>query len=463
MRKYLFTALLVYILGGSAQAQFNLGMHQFTGVPQSTYTNPGLLPQARFFFALPGVYMNYYNPTFVADDIIREVGDSSMLDFRKLYEANPGGTFGFEIEQQAELFHLGFRIKRKNFISLGVYQNLQTGIRLPVDLLRLIQEGPGSTYFQSNPISLDGIDISIQSYVAYHLGIARQFNEKFSAGVRVKFLNGLVGGGTEYSRGKIYWNSDSIRVNSEFRYNTAGVQRLDNAFGFLGNGNATSGFNVSEWFPTTGNTGIAFDFGATYKPIPKLLISVSATDLGQINWRESLTSFVSEEAEFVFRGGEITVGGDEDQPGLFDGIGDSLASSFNIQQVDGKAFSTRLNSRYILSASYELLPGMYLGGIYSLNQFSGSSYQAFTAFAQVKIWNLLFLRGNYTIAGGTFDNLGGALAVKLGPLQIYAVADNLMALADQGNVSTFNARLGANLVFGMRKPREKKNVALEDF
>ncbi|MFN3530831.1 MAG: DUF5723 family protein [Bacteroidia bacterium] len=458
MRKYIL-AVICLTTAYSAQAQFNLGMHQFTGVPQSTYTNPGILPQARFFIALPSVYVNYYNPTFVADDIIREVGDTaSMLDFSKLYNENPGGTFGFNIEQQAELFHVGFRIKKKNFISFGAYQSLQTGVRLPVDLLRFVQEGSTSSYFQNNPVSLDGIDINIQSYVAYHIGFGRQFNEKWSGGLRVKFLNGLVGAGTEYSRGSLTMNMDSIRIASDFRYNTAGVQRLDNAFGFLGGDGIAGGFNVSEWFPSTGNTGMAFDLGVTYKPISKLIISASATDIGSINWQNSLLSFVSEEGEYVYRGGELG-GADDGDP--FAGIADSIQAAFNIQQIEGKAFTTQLNSRYIFSASYELLPNTFVGGIYSHNVFSGITYPAFTAFAQTKFWNLLFLRANYTVSSGTFDNLGGALAINLGPLQIFTVADNLMALADQGNVSSFNVRLGANLVFGMRKPRGKKNQDID--
>lgn len=456
MRKYILGTLLT-AMSFAANAQFNLGMHQFTGVPQSTYTNPGLLPQSRFFIALPSMYVNYWNPTFVLDDIIKEVGDSSMLDFSKLYNEKPGGTFGFNIEQQAELFHLGFRIKKKNFISLGVYQGLQTGIRLPVDLLRLVQEGTTSTYFQDNPISLDNIDINIQSYVAYHLGFGREINEKLTVGGRVKFINGLVSTNTEYARGKIYWDSDSLRITSDLRYNTAGFARLDQSLGIFGGAGGT-GFNVNEWVPSSGNTGLAFDFGFTYKPIKKLMISFSGTDLGSINWSNSLRSYVSEEQDFTYSGGEITVGGDDEGAGPFDGITDSLLSGFNIQEVEGKAFTTRMNSRYILSASYEILPNTFVGGIYSRNLYFNETYNAFTAFAQFKIWNILFLRGNYTVAAGAFDNLGGALAVKLGPLQVYTVADNLLALSNQGNVSSFNVRVGANLVFGMRKPKGKKEA-----
>ena len=455
MRKYILGTLLM-AMSFAASAQFNLGMHQFTGVPQSNYTNPGILPQSRFFIALPSAYVNYWNPTFVLDDIIKEVGDSSMLDFSKLYNDRPGGTFGFNIEQQSELFQIGFRIKKKNFLSLGVYQGLQTSVQLPVDLLRLAQEGT-TDYFRNNPIVLDDISLNIQSYVAYHVGFGREINDQWSVGGRVKLINGLVATSTEYARGKIYWDSDSVRLTSGLRYNTSGVARLDQSLGIFGGDSIRKlapGINVNDWVPMTGNMGLAFDLGFTYKPIKKLVLSFSATDLGSINWSEDLTSYVSDENEFTYRGAQITVG-NESGGGMFEGIQDSLLSSLNIQEEAGKTFTTRMNSRYILSASYELLPNTFVGGIYSRNLSFNQTFDAFTAFAQFKIWNVLFLRGNYTLSQGTFDNLGGALAVNLGPLQIYTVADNLLALNNQGNVSSFNIRLGANLVFGMRKEKEK--------
>ena len=455
MRKYILGTLLM-AMSFAASAQFNLGMHQFTGVPQSNYTNPGILPQSRFFIALPSAYVNYWNPTFVLDDIIKEVGDSSMLDFSKLYNDRPGGTFGFNIEQQSELFQIGFRIKKKNFLSLGVYQGLQTSVQLPVDLLRLAQEGT-TDYFRNNPIVLDDISLNIQSYVAYHVGFGREINDQWSVGGRVKLINGLVATSTEYARGKIYWDSDSVRLTSGLRYNTSGLARLDQSLGIFGGDSIRAlapGINVNDWVPMTGNMGLAFDLGFTYKPIKKLVLSFSATDLGSINWSDDLTSYVSDENEFTYRGAQITVG-NESGGGMFEGIQDSLLSSLNIQEEAGKTFTTRMNSRYILSASYELLPNTFVGGIYSRNLSFNQTFDAFTAFAQFKIWNVLFLRGNYTLSQGTFDNLGGALAVNLGPLQIYTVADNLLALNNQGNVSSFNIRLGANLVFGMRKEKEK--------
>lgn len=435
-----------------ALAQFNLGLHQFTGVPQSNFTNPAIMPQARFFIALPNLYVNYYNPTFVMDDVIREVGDSSMLDFRKLYEDRAGKTFGFNIDEQLDIFQLGFRVGRKNFISLGAYQNLSSQFNLPVDLLRLAQNGSLDPYFRENPVSLNDINIGLNLYNAFHIGYAREITPKLNFGVRVKYLNGIAGGGTEYAQGSINWQTDSLVVTNNFRYNTSNIDNIANS----------GQLDIAKLLTASGNHGFGFDFGLSYKITERLMISASVTDLGSINWKSDLKSFVSDSGSYTYKGGDVVIGGEEGDGDAFGAIGDSLAQAFNIQKVDGKEFTTQLNTRYLVSASYQLFKGQQLGVIFTGNRYNNELYPAFTAFYQQKVWNILFVRANYTVSPGSFDNLGGALALKLGPAQIFTVADNLLALNNQGNVSTFNIRVGVNLLLGMRGYKDKKEDILDD-
>ncbi len=452
--KRIYSLFFALLLAGPALAQFNLGLHQFTGVPQSTFTNPAIMPQAKFFIGLPVVnsfYVNYYNPSFVMDDIIREVGDSSMLDFSKLYEDRAGKTFSFNVEQQSDLFHLGFRMGRKNFLSFGAYQVLQTSYRLPVDLLRLVQNGSLDPYFRENPVSLNDIDINVKAYVAYHIGYAREINSKLSVGGRFKYLSGIAGGQVEYAQGGINWQTDSLVVTNNFRYNASNLNTLG------GGGN----LDIGGLAFSTGNNGMAFDFGLAYKVTKRLMITASVTDMGSIRWANDLTSIVSDSSSYTYSGGTINVG-ENDNGDPFSGVIDSLSNAFKFDRVEpGKEFTTQLNSRYLVSASYEFLKGNQVGVMFSGNRYNEEFYPAFTAFYQSKIWNLLFLRANYTVSPGSFDNLGGALAVKLGPVQLYTVADNLLALGNQGNVSTFNVRLGLNILFGMRGYKDK-SPASED-
>ncbi len=447
MKKLLFTLLGLTVLS-TANAQFNLGLHQFTGVPQSYFTNPAIMPQAKFFLGLPGVnsiYVNYYNPTFVLDDIIKEVRDSSMLDFTKVYEERAGKTFGFNNEIQVDLFHLGLRLGRKNYMSLGAYTNVQTRVQLPVDLLRLVQNGSLDPYFRENPVSLNDIDLNVLSYSAFHLGFTREITSKLTLGARVKYLNGIAGGRTEYAEGAINWQTDSLVVTNNFRYNTSNVNSLAES------PEPTVAFN-------SGNTGFGFDFGISYKVTKRLMLSASVTDLGSISWKNDLYSFVADSASVTYRGGNIVVG-ENDGGDPFGGIGDSLAQAFDIVKVPGKEFTTNLNTRYLVSASYEFLKGQQVGVIFSGNRYSDQFFPAFTGFFQTNVWNVLYLRANYTVSPGSFDNLGGGFALKLGPVQVYTMADNLMALANQGNVSTFNVRLGLNILLGMKGFKDKDEVS----
>ncbi len=448
--KRLYILFFSIVLSTPVLAQFNLGLHQFTGVPQSVFTNPGIMPQARFFIGLPGAYVNYYNPTFVLDDIIREVGDSSMLDFTKLYTERAGKTFTFNIEEHLDLLHVGFHVGRKNFFSFGAYQVFQSSFSLPVDLTRLAQNGSLDPYFRDNPISLNDMGIDANTYAAYHVGYTREITPKLTIGGRFKYLNGLAGGEVEYSEGSIYWQTDSLVVNNRFRYNTSNINSL------AGGGEV----EIGNFLPFSDNKGTAFDLGASYKITKRLMVSASVTDLGGITWKSDLKSYVTDSGGYTYRGGNITVG-ENDNGDAFGAIGDSLAKAFNVQTIEGKEFTTRLNTRYILSASYEWTKGQQFGVIFSNNRYNSESFPAFTGFYQSNFWNLLYLRANYTVSPGSFDNLGGALSLKLGPVQVYTVADNLLALANQGNVSTFNVRFGLNLVFGMRGYKDKDKEILE--
>ena len=66
----------------------------------------------------------------------------------------------------------------------------------------------------------------------------------------------------------------------------------------------------------------------------------------------------------------------------------------------------------------------------------------------------LSLGASYAIRHKRFDNLGLNMSVKLGPVQIYAVTDNLITAIKNYDSSTMNLRFGLNLVFG--KPSIKE-------
>ncbi|MEL6866647.1 MAG: hypothetical protein AAFP19_19635, partial [Bacteroidota bacterium] len=53
----------------------------------------------------------------------------------------------------------------------------------------------------------------------------------------------------------------------------------------------------------------------------------------------------------------------------------------------------------------------------------------------------------YSMVKGTYDNLGLNAAVRLGPVQLYAVFDNTLAFFRPFDSQRVNARFGLNLAF----------------
>jgi hypothetical protein len=50
----------------------------------------------------------------------------------------------------------------------------------------------------------------------------------------------------------------------------------------------------------------------------------------------------------------------------------------------------------------------------------------------------------------SYDNLGLNLALRLGPVQIFGVTDNVVALATLGDSKNFSARAGLALLIGKK-------------
>ncbi|MEL7220945.1 MAG: DUF5723 family protein, partial [Bacteroidota bacterium] len=126
----------------------------------------------------------------------------------------------------------------------------------------------------------------------------------------------------------------------------------------------------------------------------------------------------------------------------------------NFEAVSNSSYRQALAPRTYLSARYQPLSFVTLGGLL-YNEFT--TFGVFTGLSlntRFQLGRVLAVGGGYTIQSGTYNNLGLNTALKLGPLQIYAVADNIAPLVNPERVDGTNFRLGLNLTFGRKKMEE---------
>ena len=106
-----------------------------------------------------------------------------------------------------------------------------------------------------------------------------------------------------------------------------------------------------------------------------------------------------------------------------------------------------LPTKIYLSSTYELTEKLRLGALLYTEMDARDTRFGFVANANYKMSDLLTVGGTLGLRNGSFDNLGLSAVAKLGPVQVYAVTDNVIGAFKPLEAKNSNARLGINLIF----------------
>lgn len=289
--------------------------------------------------------------TFMNPDVDRNEFLSNLRD---------RNTMGLYLKYQ--LFGMGFKaFHGVNSIELNLRSN--TNICLPKDLFSFMKDtGCQEEYDISN------IGVLSQNYVELGLGHAHQINDKLRVGGKVKLLFGLAYAHFKAEDFHLQMNENQwlVRGNASMSLAALGMKfdhkegknYIDPSTGQVTDIERIDGINTDDIKPELGGFGMAFDLGATYQVLPELKVSASITDLGFINWKNTLRG--SSKGEWTFDGfkNDIYVDGTdtghnkiEDQ---LDDISDDLENLFSVYD-DGTGSSTKaLAATLNLGAEYTL-------------------------------------------------------------------------------------------------------------
>lgn len=431
------------------------GLYQMRDVWNSSHLNPGFFPRQEFVFSLPSVHTslnaiginkerlfeynsaentNYLNLDGIISDLERDLvlKNSTIIDGLGL-----GGQIG------------GF------FVSLSTSSVVDAEFTLPEALLRTIWEG--TEKYLDQPLNI-GPAVDMIAYQKIGLGISYEINPRLSAGVRINRLLGGASFVTDRSNLTLTQSSDIYQTTAEmdyraYYYGAGQFNLLDQTIeGFENFGDALDeqgtapegGSGLRNY--TNRNNGWSVDLGAEYLMGDRLTFSASLLNLGSIRW-ENATQQVNLTGTVNFEGvdaANLEEGEDfEFIPGI-DTIGTFEATS-NV------AYTQALSPRTYLGANYQVLPFLDVGGLLYNEFFSGGTFTALSFSSRVALGRILSLGGIYTLQNGTFNSFGANAALKLGPLQVYAIADNLSAVANPERLDGANFRAGLNLTFGRKK------------
>lgn len=262
----------------------------------------------------------------------------------------------------------------------------------------------------------------------------------------MKYLSGRINAATTKSEFDVYTDTSTfeIRMRSDFELRTSGIDDIEH---YLDQ-------SVSKLvFP--GNNGLGIDLGLTYQLNDRISLSASVLDIGFITWKARTLTYISHNPgeEFNFNG--LNLNSFIDIISNLNTFGQKMADSIldlvDVDSVYNMKYTTWLPTRYNIGGSYSLNEhhrfNLLLNGISWDHHF----YPALSVSYYYQLPRILGLMVSYNIFNRQFTNIGAGLSVNLGPVQLYAVSDNLPGLIFYRGTNNYSIQFGINIAINKKK------------
>lgn len=450
--KHSLIIILCLFLSWSTWAQQEYGLHFMRHVSNANLTNPGFAPRQTF----------YVGGLSAGTDLsLRGLGNAALFtpDSANVYSPNYLGILN-EMDEALNTrlgtkleFGAGLRLG-KLFVSINANTKLVSQIDLPRTAFEMAWYGNENAIGQTIDI---GPAFSINAYQEIGLGLTYALSPQLSVGVRPKRLFGIASVYTSRNQLALTTGSDNyeLTVDADYQANISSTfaSVTPSADGIIEN---TSVAYDQEAFRNLsipeGNSGWAIDLGASYQLSNKLEVGVSILDLGYIDWNAGLSG-IRAQGTYTFNGLDIEDAA-RGQSLSFSSVYDTLRNLVTLESNAGNAFRTTLSPKMYLSAlltlGYWELGGMY----YYENTALGDNYSTIGLSGRYVIDDRFSFGGVYAYRnGGGFDNLGVNGTMRLGPLQLHLIIDNVLPVFKPERLEYTNIRAGVNLVLGTKKMR----------
>ncbi len=272
-------------------------MYYMERMPQSIAYNPAIMPKMDFFLGLPGlsgVSVQAYNSGFNYNELnyfIDHVWDANYNpdDFVR----SIGSHNKFTSETATNLFSIGFKLKKNDFLSFSLKANsylLNTAASDIAYLLADLDNIPDEDY----PIIVDDISFLTNQYMDFGVTYSRKIDDHLTLGITPKINFNIAGLQSSNIRLKV----EQVKSENETNYDASlngnvvvGLFTEINPDAINGNefDLETSIFpeNVDEELTLRNflkNKSLSIDIGATYE-LDKWMFSASILNIGQSSYK----------------------------------------------------------------------------------------------------------------------------------------------------------------------------------
>jgi Family of unknown function (DUF5723) len=461
MRKVVFLFCLFVVTNLTAQnkqLQYN-----FTDIPQSLMTNPGADVKYKWYVGVPflsGISMNVGSSGFSAYDLFANDGVDFNTKLRSVLSKTTHNDV-LSLNQKLELFSGGFRIgteDNRSYLSFGLYQEFDFLSYVPQDIATLAIDG--NKNYMGKRFNLADLSAKVDLLSVFHIGIHKKIKDNLIVGARAKIYSSIFNASSVDNAGYIYTNTSTDSyyeqiVYSNLQLNTSGFAQYNDA-----NNTSNAAADVKKGILLGGNLGLGLDLGLTYYPQSNVQFTASVIDLGYISHTKEVESY--------------SYKGFYNYKGLVPHFNNENAAQANYQDFKNAIVLDTLHTKYTTwrptkfnaSAQYSFEeervvdgscncegtdPSIFYKSTVGAQLFAmttpKSPLYALTAFYKRNFSRSFQMKATYTVDSFSFTNLGLGMSTKVGPVNFYVLADNLLSYADVSKANSLSFQLGLNVIF----------------
>ena len=437
------TVVLFNMFSLNAFAQYDNTIFSLKSVPQTSLTNPSIIPDYRFHIGFPflsSIYSGFgtSGPTY-SDALVRRADDSLVLDIPGFVSLAKEKN-NLNVREVVQILNVGIRLKDGLYISGSISDIADVNMMYSKDFVQLVGMGNGSKIGEE--FHLGSTALKAQYYREYALGLAYNADDKWGVGVRAKFLFGKAAVDTKDLEGTLLTTEDSyyLTIESRMTVNMSLPQFREDT---------TKEPALSEYLFSGENFGMGFDVGANYTIDDKLTISASVLDLGWISYNRWLRTYSNDNVVWTYQGvdGKLFEGlSDSEREDKLKEIKDSLVDMFQLDE-SVQPFKVTLTAKFFLGFDYHLSEKDNASLLIRSELFHNVWRPSITLSYFRKLNQNFGITGSYTIANRSYANFGLGLVVDAAPLQIYLVTDNIVGLIIPDQAHYANLHFGVNFIF----------------
>lgn len=457
--------LCFYVTAQNKQLLYN-----FNEIPQSLMVNPGGFVDYRWYAGAPllsGISVQGGSSGISVNDIFAD--DGLDINDKVRNRAINGMRITDELSgtYQIELLSAGFRGRNlDNFYSFGIYHEGDAIGYWFKDYAILAVDGNADRLNQR--FNLGHLKTRGEMLNVFHFGINMRISKTLLLGARGKIYSNIFDFNSTRNRGYFVTTAGennllASTLNADMKLRTSGIDAIIDAAD-----NETVGNTLLKRGFFGGGLGLGFDVGFTYYLSEQLLITGSLLDVGFVYHHNDVKNFTLngnttvEGIEIILPGALVDPNRDFWQDLVdevemlvpFENNSDPYVAFrptklYGSLQYDfGEPIPTQedCECEEIVSKSRGIKYANSLGGqVYVINRPRGPQ-SALTAFYMKRLGNTLALKTIYTIDKFSMTNIGFGFSLQAGPVNFYAMADNLLAYRNLADTHYASFQFGFNII-----------------